>query len=31
MTSELDTLCVNTIRMLSAEGVERAQIGRAHV
>ena len=27
MTSELDQLCVNTIRMLSADGVERANSG----
>jgi transketolase len=27
MNSELDALCINTIRMLSAEGVERARSG----
>jgi len=27
MISELDTLCVNTIRMLSADGVEKANSG----
>jgi len=27
MTSELDALCVNTIRMLSADGVEKARSG----
>ena len=27
MNSELDALCINTIRMLSADGVERANSG----